>query len=669
MALTRTPVRSVVLVEFDNEDFIRVEASPAPKYTYKALRSKGDHIRLIKLGPGQFNDRIEIEIEIVEFDRFDTPAYFALSYTWNDSHHDRLIIAGKRISMSDPLRLEYDIRHPIWCGDQRLLISTNLRDALRRMRHATQRQTFWIDALCINQDDLDERASQVLIMQRIYHTATMVKMWLGETGNDSDEGFELLRRLAEISTEGVVHPSVRDLDREDYLKSLRLPPFPSSAWKMVLELLDRPVFYRIWIVQELVAAVLARVHCGSCEPISFDMLTNAVILLEKTGWLQAARRKFMPGKPYFLSITAISYIRSMWRQELTVELRHERRRDLVSLTRRFLASDPRDKVFALISLINDYGHRELHGEDCPDGMFRDRHKSRILPGIQRVIDVHQDVVAASILQKTTDPALMAIGRTLVAYLDLAVKILPIFQSPNPDAKPQQQHQALEGKWWEVNSGISHFKRHERTLDEDNHTVQQFLDRLFPRIISRIDIFYGLLGKIDATALMAFADDDEYHQDIQQLENLIIETRRLLTDPSAIPENLSRDFGVVGPVVSSHDIYNGDSDSDSSVGGTVHRQSGESGVPTSFTIPMDNEGNVDVEQLNKQFERFTVRKDDEGEKRDWAWTPKGSRVPNYRLAIEDVYTEFTVKCMKDDRNLDMMLSIEDRSDRVHTALPS
>ncbi|KAH7377612.1 heterokaryon incompatibility protein-domain-containing protein, partial [Pyrenochaeta sp. MPI-SDFR-AT-0127] len=165
------------------------------KYTYNALPSKGDHIRLIKLYPGEFRDRIEIEIKTVEFDRFDTPPYFALSYTWNDSHHDRLVVEGKRISMENPMRLEYDFRHPVWCGDRRLLVSTNLRDALRRLRHPTQPQTFWINALCINQDDLDERASQVLIIQRIYHKATMVKMWLSEAGDDCEEGFKLIRRL------------------------------------------------------------------------------------------------------------------------------------------------------------------------------------------------------------------------------------------------------------------------------------------------------------------------------------------------------------------------------------------------------------------------------------------------------------------------------------------
>lgn len=658
-----------MVVEFDDDISTRLEATPAPTYTYQALPSKGDHIRLIKIGPGEFNDRIEVEIKTVEFDRFDTPPYFALSYTWNDPHHDRLIIEGKHIPMDDPLRLEYDFRHPVWFGDQRLLISTNLRDALRRLRHATQPQTFWIDALCINQEDLNERASQVLIMQRIYHKAKMVKMWLSEAGEGYEDGLNLIRRLVEISSE-LVGNSTSDLYREDYLESLQLPPFPSSAWKAVMDLLDRPVFHRIWIVQEVVSAVATLMYCGPYEPISFDMLASAVNLLEKTGWLLAARKKFKPDEAYFLSITAINYIRTMWLKEQTMELRHSKRRVLVSVTRRFLASDPSDKVFALISLINDYGHRSLHGEDCPDGMIRDRHKSRILPGIQRVIDGHQDLVAASILQTTTDPALVTIGNTLVAYMDVALKILPIFQSPNPEVNTKKELHDLEPTWKEVNDGIGHFRRHVRTLEEDCHLVQQFLERLQMPLFSRISSFYSLLGMVNATTLMSLVDDDEYLEDIQKLEDLVKSIRRSLTDPSAIPENLQRDFGVVGPMVSSNDLYNNEWDSDSSVGGTVQGQRVEgSGIMSTFTVPMDDQGNVDLEQLNQQLERFTVRNDDEGEHRDWAWTPKGLRTPDYRLAIEDIYTEFTVKCMRDDRSLEMLLGMEDRSERVHIALPS
>jgi hypothetical protein len=111
--------------------------------------SKGDHLRLIQLSPGNFNASIHVKITNYSLDfSVDKPPYCAVSYTWNDSEYDRLIVAGKRVPESDPLRTNYSVRHPLWVEGKRILISTNLRDALRRFRDPKQPVTLWIDALC-----------------------------------------------------------------------------------------------------------------------------------------------------------------------------------------------------------------------------------------------------------------------------------------------------------------------------------------------------------------------------------------------------------------------------------------------------------------------------------------------------------------------------------------
>ncbi|KAF2267481.1 hypothetical protein CC78DRAFT_512163, partial [Lojkania enalia] len=170
------------IVESDSEEIqVREEKDLLAKaYKYTPLPSKGDHIRLIELIPGQFDSPIRIKIRTWELESSpDKPDYYALSYTWNDPEHDNLIIGGRKISPLDDLRHQYNIRHPIWCDSEQILISTNLRDALGRLRDPKKHLTLWIDQLCINQDDLDERATQVVTMQRIYHEARGVKIWLG----------------------------------------------------------------------------------------------------------------------------------------------------------------------------------------------------------------------------------------------------------------------------------------------------------------------------------------------------------------------------------------------------------------------------------------------------------------------------------------------------------
>ena len=62
----------------------------------------------------------------------------------------------------------FDIRHEMLCGEKILLISTNLRDFLRTVWPVDVSQiSFWVDAVCINQSDLAERAMQVSIMRYI----------------------------------------------------------------------------------------------------------------------------------------------------------------------------------------------------------------------------------------------------------------------------------------------------------------------------------------------------------------------------------------------------------------------------------------------------------------------------------------------------------------------
>lgn len=55
----------------------------------------------------------------------------------------------------------------------------NLHSALCSLWHTTEVQSFWVDALCINQDDLEERSGQVLRMTSIYRSAFRVVAWIG----------------------------------------------------------------------------------------------------------------------------------------------------------------------------------------------------------------------------------------------------------------------------------------------------------------------------------------------------------------------------------------------------------------------------------------------------------------------------------------------------------
>jgi hypothetical protein len=131
---------------------------------YAPLNSAKHEIRLL-LAPGQFQE--EITCRLIYTNLHIKPTFEALSYTWGTPENPKSI------------RLD---------GHQ-FPVTINLESALRHLRYDTIPRVLWIDAVCVNQEDLVERSQQVLLMRNVYEGAQNVVVWLGEGG----EGYMLLR--------------------------------------------------------------------------------------------------------------------------------------------------------------------------------------------------------------------------------------------------------------------------------------------------------------------------------------------------------------------------------------------------------------------------------------------------------------------------------------------
>jgi len=106
------------------------------------------------------------------------PVFVALSYVWGDPKRTHEIIID---------------------NNKIIRITTNLNQALRDLlKDASWNTSIWADAICINQDDLAERSSQVLLMREIYHSATDVHIWLGPSSN---EGRKAMKFIADLTGE------------------------------------------------------------------------------------------------------------------------------------------------------------------------------------------------------------------------------------------------------------------------------------------------------------------------------------------------------------------------------------------------------------------------------------------------------------------------------------
>ena len=189
--------------------------SSSIKRIYQPLDSSRHQLRCLSLSPGEFNDPIDAALDIVSLD--DDPKYEALSYVWGqDSSPTSMVVRGTDIS-----------------------ITQNLDIALRHIRHRYLRRSLWVDAICIDQHNKGEREDQVKFMRRIYQSALRVLIWLGPSADDSDIAMRSIQNSDEQSW-------------ETYDFAVRF-----------MEILYRPWFTRIWVVQEFILGKNPRIGCGT----------------------------------------------------------------------------------------------------------------------------------------------------------------------------------------------------------------------------------------------------------------------------------------------------------------------------------------------------------------------------------------------------------------------
>ena len=108
----------------------------------------------------------------------------------------------------------------------------------------------WIDAICINQADFDEKVAQIKIMRQIYQSASSVVVWLGDDDGDGGTAIELLSRISQ---------KIRNRRKEGEFPSSFLPDEigVSAPWYSLVFFFSSPWFQRSWVVQECVAGTMS----------------------------------------------------------------------------------------------------------------------------------------------------------------------------------------------------------------------------------------------------------------------------------------------------------------------------------------------------------------------------------------------------------------------------
>lgn len=195
-------------------------------YLYRPLCQAQYSTRLVQILPGQHDSDINCIIYDYTLRSGQAPGpYEALSYAWGDSKQRQRIYVRDAWSSNECDTYVRDA----WSSNERdtsyLDVTANLFIALRRLRDSDFPRLMWIDALCIDQGNLDERSTQVAFMVLVYAHAKSVLVWLGEEADGSSDLFGNL-----VGSGSQRESSVVEVTRETVIAFLR-----------------RPWFTRIWV--------------------------------------------------------------------------------------------------------------------------------------------------------------------------------------------------------------------------------------------------------------------------------------------------------------------------------------------------------------------------------------------------------------------------------------
>ncbi|OTA06113.1 ABC transporter [Trichoderma parareesei] len=354
---------------------IRSPAGAAAVYKDVAhLDSVQEEIRMLHLECGSGSSLPQCTLHRVSLRSDPPPKYEALSYTWGDENDRREIAVNGYI----------------------VDVTVNLYSALRRLRLENETRVLWIDALCINQTDLDERSQQVQLMRNIYTLCDRTVIWVGETpedlsptwgmhwyGDEKDDkamdwfwdDFYPEADLSEADANDVDwifhafanirlfsgghlsdQPLFTDLTGDEFSYSMSYPDYCCQVADALAPFYESPWWTRIWTVQEVILPAKAAFLYG---PISIDMsfLLDAFSALTGHMFEPCCSEVFSSSnfsvrkclRKLGSALTNIKNIRTSHGNGASVDLW-----ETMTTFRARFATDNRDKVHGVLGLINSW---------------------------------------------------------------------------------------------------------------------------------------------------------------------------------------------------------------------------------------------------------------------------------------------------------------------------
>lgn len=215
----------------------RTEGQTHPSSRYPHIDTSKNQIRLVEICPAaKFEDPIKLRFRTTNPSSPDRPQFTALSYCWNPTE------SGLSNNKSNRSVAQVENIPFLW-----IPLGENLQLAIRHWRGRKKVRTMWIDAICINQNDIKERNHQIQLMGQIYSSAQAVVIWLGP----SDEASTYVM---------------------DVIRSGKSDWYLGKLVGCLHSFLERDWFRRVWIIQEITLARTDPVLCCGYDSVPWSML-------------------------------------------------------------------------------------------------------------------------------------------------------------------------------------------------------------------------------------------------------------------------------------------------------------------------------------------------------------------------------------------------------------
>jgi hypothetical protein len=247
-----------------------------------------------------------------------------------------------------------------------LLITPNLRSALLALRLPDAPRVLWVDAICIDQNNTAEQSSQVSLMRRIYIGAKRTVVYLGDKADDSEFAALFLSLLVEKVDGGVLAELAKDINKKDKImdlfqdaarqlgstwEELFKPLPPKKTLRAIVNLLARPWFQRVWVIQEFAVSKNVQMLVGmdEIELTSFVLAFGYAFPVAQVTWHEfgepSTLRRFTRGLSQILQMHDLS-------QGIQNEggEKYYRLTVLLSKCREAQATKGCDKIYALLGL-------------------------------------------------------------------------------------------------------------------------------------------------------------------------------------------------------------------------------------------------------------------------------------------------------------------------------